>query len=136
EAEDGLVRLRGEVNSDGARLYASGAAQSVAGVRAVLNELAVLKAGQEESRRLALLILKQLEYDTVVQAVAPMILVTVRNGIVRLEGRVQDEDQLLQAEDLAADQVGVFAVENRLEIDEQLRLQATRRGPYTVVLMR
>jgi hypothetical protein len=41
----------------------------------------------------------------------------------------------LQAQDPAA-AVGVFAVDNRLEIDEELRLQPTRRSPWTVVLMR
>jgi hypothetical protein len=85
ETDDGLVRLRGEVNSDGARLYASLAAQSVPGVRAVRNELVVSRAGPEESRRLALLVLKQLEYDPLVQSVAPMILVTARR-VVRLTG--------------------------------------------------
>jgi len=136
EVRDGLVGLRGEVNSDQARLYATTAAQSVAGVRAVRSDLVVRRATKDESRRLAVLILKQLEYDPLMQPVAPMLLVTVRDGVVQLDGRVQDASQLDRAQDIAAVQVGVFAVDNRLQIDEELTLQPTRRSPYTAVMMR
>lgn len=136
EARDGIVRLVGEVNSDSARTYAAVAAQSVDGVRAVRNQLAVVVATQDETRRLAVLIQKQLEYDPLVQTVAPLVLVKVKDGVVRLEGRVHDDYQWQRAADLAAVQVGVFAVDNRLEIDEDLRLLPTRSGSLTVIRMR
>jgi osmotically-inducible protein OsmY len=136
EARDGIVRLVGEVNSDSARTYAAVAAQSVDGVRAVRNQLAVVVATQDETRRLAVLIQKQLEYDPLVQTVAPLVLVKVKDGIVRLEGRVHDDSQRQRAADLAAWQVGVFAVDNRLQVDEDLRLLPTRNGSLTVIRMR
>jgi osmotically-inducible protein OsmY len=136
EVSAGVARVRGEVNTEGSRIYVAIAAQSVPGVRAVRDEVVVRTATLEESRRLALLIQRQFEYDQYVQAMAPMILVKVGAGIVRLEGRVQDDFQRQRAEDLAALQVGVFAVDNRLEIDEELRLLPSRRGPPTVVRMR
>jgi osmotically-inducible protein OsmY len=132
----GVARVRGEVNNDASRTYVAIAAQSVPGVCAVRNQVVVHKATLEESRRLALIVQHQFEYDPFVQGIAPMVLVKVGDGIVRLEGRVQDDFQRQRAENLAALQVGVFAVDNRLEIDEELRLQATRRGPLTVVRMR
>ena len=125
---DGVVWLRGFVNTERARTYASIAVQSLEGARVVRNELVVRTATVEESRRLAVLILRQLEYDPAVQAVAPMVLVKVDSGIVRLEGRVLDDFQRNRAAELAAWQVGVFAVDNRLQVDEDLVLQPTRRG--------
>ena len=53
---DGIMWLRGDVNSDRARTYASIAVQSLEGVRVVRNELVVHTATIEESRRLAVLI--------------------------------------------------------------------------------
>jgi osmotically-inducible protein OsmY len=135
EERDGIVRLVGEVNSESARTYAAVAAQSVDGVRAVRNQLVVVEATQDESRRLAVLIQKQFEYDPLVQSVAPMVLVKVNDGIVRLEGRVHDDSQRQWAADLAAMQVGVFAVDNRLQVDEDLRLLPTRNGALTVIRM-
>ena len=136
DSRDGVVRLRGEVNSDAARTYASVAAQSVDGVQAVQNQLVVVVASQDATRRLAVLIQKQLEYDPLVQTVAPMVLVQVKDGIVRLEGRVQDDSQRVRAGDLALIQVGVFAVDNRLQVDEAMRLLPTRSGARTVIRMR
>jgi len=135
QERDGIVRLVGEVNSESARTYAAVAAQSVDGVRAVRNQLVVVEATQDESRRLAVLIQKQFEYDPLVQSVAPLVLVKVNDGVVRLEGRVLDDSQRQWAEDLAAVQVGVFAVDNRLQVDEDLRLLPTRNGALTVIRM-
>ena len=135
---DGIVWLRGDVNSERARTYASIAVQSIEGVRVVRNELVVHTATQEESRRLAVLIQRQLEYDPIVQPIAPMVLVQVGDGIVRLEGSVQDEVQRHRAADLASWQAGVFAVDNRLQVDEdlQLQLQTARRAPRTLMRTR
>ena len=135
EARHGIVRLVGEVNSESARTYAAIAAQSVDGVQAVRNQLVIVEATQDETRRLAILIQKQLEYDPYVQTVAPMVLVKVKDGVVRLEGRVHDDVQWQRAADLAAIQVGVFAVDNRLQVDEDLRLLPTRNGSLTVIRM-
>ena len=135
EARHGIVRLVGEVNSDSARTYAAIAAQSVEGVQAVRNQLVVVEATQDETRRLAILIQKQFDYDPYVQTVAPMVLVKVKDGVVRLEGRVHDDVQWQRAADLAAIQVGVFAVDNRLQVDEDLRLLPTRNGSLTVIRM-
>jgi osmotically-inducible protein OsmY len=129
---DGIVWLRGEVNIERARTYASIAVQSLEGVRAVHNELVVRTATVEESRRLAVLIQHQFEYDPIVQTIAPMVLVQVNDGIVRLEGNVQYEVQRHRAADLASWQVGVFAVDNRLHVDEDLQLQPARRAPRTI----
>ena len=135
EARDGVVRLFGEVNSDSARTYAAIAAQSVDGVQAVRNQLVVVEATQDESRRLAVLIQKQFDYDPLVQTAAAMVLVKVKDGVVRLEGRVHDDAQRERAADLASWQVGVFAVDNRLEVDEELRLLPTRNGSLTTIRM-
>jgi len=102
----------------------------------VQNKLVVVVASQDATRRLAVLIQKQLEYDPLVQTVAPMVLVQVKDGIVRLEGRVQDDSQRVRAGDLALIQVGVFAVDNRLQVDEAMRLLPTRSGARTVIRMR
>ena len=129
DLDHGLVRLRGEVNSTNAKTYAALAAEAVPGVQAVLNELVVNRASQEETRRLTLLVQKQIEYDPFVQAIAPMVLVQVRDGVVRLEGRVQDAGQRDQVEWLASRQAGVFAVDNRLEIEDDLVVLPRRRAP-------
>jgi osmotically-inducible protein OsmY len=125
--DTGIVTLTGEVCSDAAKLYATGLAQRVPGVRAVRNQCSVRISGLRDDQRLALLVARELEYNRLVQNVSPGILVTVHHGVVRLTGRVRDEGQWFIAGEVAATMSAVFAVDNQLVVDEDLVVPSTGR---------
>jgi osmotically-inducible protein OsmY len=60
--------------------------------------------------------------------VSNVILVTVRHGVVQLTGKVRDEGQRAQAERVAGHIGAVFAVDNRLAVDEDLVLPPRGRN--------
>ncbi len=128
EVADGLVTLTGAASSEDARRWATAVAGRVPGVRAVNNRMSAREDNPEADRRLALLVLRQIEGDVLVQAVAPAIDVAVRDGVVRLTGKVRDAGQREQAAAVAAGLQAVFAVDNRLAVDEGLTLPPSLRN--------
>ncbi len=92
------------------------------GVRAVRNLMSVRPDNAAKDRNLALMIERELEDDVLVQTVSNCILVTVRHGVVLLTGAVRDDGQRVQAEHVAAGISAAFAVDNRLQVDEDLVL--------------
>jgi hyperosmotically inducible protein len=127
--DEGVATLSGEASSQGASRYATVAALRVPGVRAVRNELAVRRADISEDRRLALMVQRELENDVVVQVVANALMVSVKDGVATVSGKVRDEGQHAQAVAVVAAQSAVFAVEDRIVVDENLLLPSHGRIP-------
>jgi osmotically-inducible protein OsmY len=128
EVSDGLVTLSGTASSEDARRWATAVAGRVPGVRAVSNRMTARPGSREVDRRLALLVLREIEGDVLVQSVAPAIDVSAHDGIVRLTGKVRDAGQSERAAAVAAGLSAVFAVDNRLGVDEALTLPPSLRN--------
>jgi osmotically-inducible protein OsmY len=123
---DGIADMTGRVNAAAARHHAIVAAQSVHGVRAVRAALDVRAGDPVDDERLATLVRRRLEYDPVVQAVMPAVIVRCRHGVVRLEGLVRDAEQRRRAVALVAMEAAVFAVVDGLAVDPGLVVPASR----------
>jgi len=72
--------------------------------------------------RLATLVRRRLQYDTLVQSVMPAVTVHSDRGVIRLAGLVATEAQRRRAVELACAEPVVFAVEDRLQVDPRLVL--------------
>ncbi|HEX5011192.1 MAG TPA: BON domain-containing protein [Planctomycetota bacterium] len=120
DVDQGLVTLTGEVSSTAARLFAAGVAGRVPGVRIVRNTCSVHPSSGIGDRGTALLVERVFQWDVLVQRVSSLILVSCDHGVVRLSGHVRDEGQRARCEELARAQDVVFAVDNRLVVDEDL----------------
>jgi osmotically-inducible protein OsmY len=129
DVNQGLVTLTGEVSSTAARLYASGVAGRVPGVRTVRNTCTVHPSSMIGDRGTALLVERVFQYDVLVQRVSNAILVTCEHGVVRLTGQVRDEGQRARCEELATGLDVVFAVDNRLTVNENLVTPVDGRIP-------
>jgi len=129
DVDQGLVTVTGEVSSTFARLYVTGVAGRVPGVRTVRNKLDVHPSSKIGDRGIALLVERVFQYDVLVQRVSNCILVTSDHGVVRLTGHVRDEGQLARCLELATSQDVVFAVDNQLIVDEDLVPPAAGRIP-------
>jgi len=129
QVSEGLVTLAGEASSDDAVTYAAGVAQRVPGVRAVRNRLTVRPDNPITDRGLELMIERELEGDVLVQSISSAILITVHHGVVRLTGKVLDEGQRAQAERVASGISATFAIDNQLQVDEDLVLTSRGRIP-------
>jgi len=129
DVDQGLVTLTGEVSSTAARLYATGVAGRVPGVRTVRNKLDVHPSSMIGDRGIALLVERVFQYDVLVQRVSNCILVSSDHAVVRLTGHVRDEGQKARCMELAAGQDVVFAVDNQLIVDEDLVPPADGRIP-------
>jgi osmotically-inducible protein OsmY len=114
--KDGVVTLAGSVHSYPDKWSAENAAKSVAGVRAVANDIEVkLQAhAQRTDRAIAEAALIALKSHVTVPADA--IKVIVNDGCVTLEGKVTMRHQKTAAENAVHNLWGVRAVRNRIEI--------------------
>jgi osmotically-inducible protein OsmY len=127
--DGGVATLRGAASSPSASQYAVVAALKVPGVRAVRNELTVRRSDRSDDCRLALLVQRELENDILVQTVSNALSVSVRDGVATLTGKVRDEGQRVQARVVAASLSAVFAVDDRIVVDENLVLPTDHRIP-------
>lgn len=120
DTRDGVVTLFGIVNSEDAKRAAEADARQVSGVRTVHNELQVVaKAKQERveardddlqkeiARRL-----KQRDDMT-----GSNVDVDVKNGVARLTGKVESDDQRLAAAVTARSTPGVRAIHDELKVE-------------------
>ncbi len=116
--KDGVVTLTGHVRSFAQRLAAERAAQSVAGVKAVANDVGVkVPLGEERTdTEIAAIAVAMLQHN----ATAPKdIQVIVRDGCVSLEGHVDNWFEKSAAEAIVAGQHGIKGVANNLVIRRQ-----------------
>jgi osmotically-inducible protein OsmY len=114
--KDGLVTLTGHVDSYAAKLAAERAAKGVAGVRAVVEEIAVRLPGSSlrTDEDIARAALNALRWHVLVPD--PGVKVTVENGWVTLEGQVEWEYQRRSAEQAVRYLLGVKGVINKITV--------------------
>ena len=129
EAADGVVTLRGEVNSDRAHRHVVETARTLPGVRVVRNLTSVQPLGRDHDLRLAVLVHRRLEHEPELQPVVAHIEVSSVDGVVRLQGRVRSDYERSLARAVAADLALVFAVDDRLEIVPDLKPRQGADGP-------
>lgn len=115
--ENGVVALRGEVNSYSGRITAERVTLAVYGVKAVANELEVrLQDGQQRTDTdIAQSVLSALKWNT--QVPEDKITVAVSNGWVTLKGRVDWQYQRSTAESVVRDLIGVRGVTNSITVE-------------------
>lgn len=115
--ENGVVALRGEVNSYSERTAAERVTLGVYGVKAVANELEVrLRDGQHRTDTdIAQSVLSALNWNT--QVPEDKITVAVSNGWVTLKGRVDWQYQRSTAESVVRDLIGVLGVTNSISVE-------------------
>ncbi|HXW04135.1 MAG TPA: BON domain-containing protein [Vicinamibacterales bacterium] len=116
-ADDGVVTLTGFVESYAAKMAAEKAAKRVYGVRAVANDLQVRLGDQRTDPDIAHDALNALRSRV---TVPPGLTVTVRNGFVTLEGRVDWMYQKVAAEKAVREIRGVIGVTNDIELKPRL----------------
>jgi osmotically-inducible protein OsmY len=112
--ENGIVTLTGEVTSYRERWRAERAVERVAGVRGIVNEIAVRPPDAYSEIDLAEKVFEALRWNTLVPD--DRIRVKVEHGWVTLTGQVTDEYQRRAATDAVRDLPGVRGVQNLLEV--------------------
>ena len=114
--KDGIVTLNGSMASHGQKWHAVRAAKRVAGVKGIADEIKIILS--EPHRRtdaeIAEAAVHQLEWSTTIPAGTTT--VTVRDGLVTLEGAVEWWYQKNAAEDVLQYMVGVKGIRNQITI--------------------
>src|SRR5215470_905887 len=128
ETAQGVVTLRGKVDSDADRLAAADIARSVEGVKDVRNDLIVVPAAQRAQveatdGRISRLIKDQLKQDPQLQS--ERIDARVDVGVVTLTGEVGNSAASARASELARGVPGVLSVNNELINLARPELQGT-----------
>jgi len=117
--KDGVVTLTGFVSSYWEKDAAEKAAKRVYGVRGVANDLEVKLGTTRTDPEIARDLIHELESH--VSIPAKDIKVTVRNGWVTLEGRVDWQYQKVLAETAAKKVRGVLGVTDQIEVRPQIK---------------
>ncbi len=122
--EDGVVTLRGKINSLANRHAAEDAARRVGGVKAVANELEVRLPIEfkRTDAEIAAAAVRALEWDTLLPKDA--IQVTVSDGWIELRGEVDAHWVKEEAEDAVAHLRGVRGVTNLIEVRPAVSVSA------------
>jgi osmotically-inducible protein OsmY len=113
-AVDGVVTLQGEVSTYAEKWRAERAAERVAGVRAIANDLVVKTATEPNDTDIAKAVADALERCVVLPA--DKITVKVQNGFVTLTGEVDWDYQRRAAERSIRDLAGVRGIMNLITI--------------------
>lgn len=111
---DGVVELRGRASSAAARDYATAAARTVPGARLIKNQMEVRKRSPAEDARLQQLISRLFDWNGFAKTDRERIRVSVRDGVVRLEGPSLPTERAQLAARLARATNGVIVVDDRL----------------------
>ena len=114
-ASDGVITLTGFVDSYGEKLAAENTVKRVRGVRAVANDIEVKVGDRRTDPEIAEDAVQALERHTSVPA---RVTVTVRSGLVTLEGEVEGGDQKTAAESAVKSLKGVRSVSNLIRISQ------------------
>ena len=127
DTRDGVVTLRGEVESDSERRQAVAIARNTDGVQTVTDQLTVqpAKATGTDERRSDALTVEDVWITTKVQSQFFLdpdikgrdINVDTRDGVVVLTGTVETEAERKEAEAIARDTDGVTRIDNQLKVD-------------------
>jgi hyperosmotically inducible periplasmic protein len=128
DTTEGVVTLRGKVDSDADRLAAADIARSVEGVKDVRNDLIVVPAARRAQveatdGRISRLIKDQLKQDPQLQS--ERIDARVDVGVVTLTGEVGNSAASARASELARGVPGVLSVNNELVNLARPELQGT-----------
>ena len=115
ETKDGVVMLRGKVDSAEAKTAAAEVAKGVDGVKDVKNELQVVAPSQRaeitaDDKVIAKNVQAKLKHDSALKNAK----VEVNNGVVSLTGEVRSIDASAKASEMARSVAGVRAVKNDL----------------------
>lgn len=123
----GVVTLRGNVQSFRRGAAAVEIAASIYGVAGVVDELHIEPPGRVADEQIAEHVRRALAARA--DVTAPTIVVTVKNGVVALSGKVGNHWERLLAEDTALGTKGVTKVNNVLlvDLDEQIEDEALSR---------
>jgi osmotically-inducible protein OsmY len=115
-AKDGVVTLTGSAPRYSEKMEAESLAKSIAGVRAVANDIEVRLPGASERNDtdIAIAAVNALKWHTFIPGES--IKVTVRNGWVTLEGKVEWQFQRQAARDAVAYLIGVKGVTNQITL--------------------
>jgi len=115
-AEDGVITLSGRVNSYNQKINAEQAAQRVAGVKVVAEDIEVIIPGKSErsDTDIAIAVKDALKWHSAVNE--DLIEIKVENGWVYLDGTAEWEYQKKAAENAVKDIVGVVKVLNRITL--------------------
>jgi hyperosmotically inducible protein len=132
DTRQGVVTLRGEVESEGERRRALAIARNTDGVESLNDELRVVRSDAQRADSGSLLARREAELGvndvwitTKVQAQffldddikGQNIIVDAREGVIYLKGTVESGTQKQLAETIARDTDGVSRVENLLKVD-------------------
>jgi osmotically-inducible protein OsmY len=114
--DDGVVTLSGRVNSYNQKINAEQAAQRVAGVKVVAEDIEVVIPGKNEKSDtdLAIAVKDALKWHSAVNE--DLIEIKVENGWVYLDGSAEWDYQKKAAENAVKDIVGVVRVVNRISL--------------------
>lgn len=115
-ADDGVVTLSGRVNSYNQKISAEQAAQRVAGVKVVAEDIEVVIPGKNEKSDtdIAIAVKDALKWHSAVNE--DLIEIKVENGWVYLDGSAEWDYQKKAAENAVKDIVGVVRVVNRISL--------------------
>jgi len=116
--KDGVVTLSGYVSTYWEKDAAEKAIKRVYGVRGVANDLQVKLLSTRTDPEIARDAIHEL--DTHVSLPKDRIKVTVRNGVVTLEGSVDWQYQKILAESAVKKLKGVISVQNQIEVKPQV----------------
>lgn len=119
DTKDGVVSLRGVVDTAEAKAAAAEVAKGIEGVKSVRNDLQVVKPADQKmvsvaDKDLAQQVQSRLQKDA--QLKASKIDVRVDGGVVTLKGEVQDIGQSARASEVARQVAGVRSVKNELDV--------------------
>ena len=114
--KDGVVTLVGSTSDHGKKWQAVRAAKRVSGVKAIADEIDVVLAGPHlrTDAEIATAAVHQLEWSTTIPKGSTT--VTVRDGLVTLEGQVEWWYQKNAAEDVMQYMIGVKGIRNQITI--------------------
>jgi osmotically-inducible protein OsmY len=112
KASDGVVALTGFVRSYRDKMAVEQAASHVRGVRGVANDLGVTGADERSDPEIA----KDAVHTLRTHGITPHVIVTVRDGLVTLEGSVEEMRQRDAAEAAVRLVAGVKGVSNAISI--------------------
>jgi hyperosmotically inducible periplasmic protein len=116
----GGVTLHGQVREATLKTHAAEDAKKVAGVKGVKNQIEVLPLSPTDDgirRAVYSAIYSQSGFTRYTQQASPPVHIIVKNGSVRLEGRVANKLELAQVNAAAKGVPGVFSVKNNVQVE-------------------